>query len=119
MKKTPKKKSNSNTRYEAIELPSNNKDMEDYVVKHRSEINDQIADSIDYAMKNHLTKVEVFCFKNSDFVVMLHRKDFKESLENIFEFGMNNQQFVICTRVKKLIEKSDKLGFVIKYKYKK
>lgn len=93
--------------------------MEDYVIKHRAEINEQIVESIDYALKNHLSGIEVFCFKNSNFVVMLHKKDFRESLENIFEFSMNNQQFELCTKARRLIEKSDKLGFVVTYKYKK
>ncbi len=102
-----------------MELPSNNEDMEVYVTKNRTEINERIVESIDYALKNRMTGIEVFCFKDSSFVVVLHRKDFKESLENVFNFSLNNQQFELCTRVKKLIEKTDRLGFVVKYKYKK
>lgn len=122
MKKTPKKKkSNIKVKkgYNVIELPSSNKEMEEYVNVHRTEINDQILDSIDYALKNRLGNIEVFCFKNSSFVVMLHRKDFKESLENIFEFSLNNEEFGLCTKAKKLIDKFDKLGFVVQYKRNK
>lgn len=120
MKKTPKKSNSTiKNKYEVIELPSNNKDMEAYVTKHKSEIQEQILESIEYAIKNHMSAIEIFCFKNSNFVVVLHRKDFKESLENIFEFGLNDQKFELCTKTKKLIEKIDKLGFVVQYKRKK
>lgn len=120
MKKTPKKKSNSQKKlkYEVVELPSNNKDMEEYVIAHRDQINNQIINSIDYAITNKMGVVEVFCFKDSNFIVVLHRKDFRESLENVFDFSLNKQQFELCTKTKKLIEKFDKLGFVAQYKRK-
>ena len=114
MKKTPKKKSGSKvkSKYQVVELPSNNQEMESYVLANRLEINEKIINSIEYAVKNKLAGVEVFCFKGSNLVVVLHRKDFKESLENIYEFSMNKEKFEVCIRVKKLIDLVNKFGFI-------
>jgi hypothetical protein len=122
MKKTPtKKKSESKSKkskyqYAVVELPSDNSAMENYIQKHREEINEKIVDAIEYAMHNRLGGVEIFCFKGSSFVVVLNRKDFKDSLENIFEFGMEKEKFEICAKVKQLIRRMDTLSHVSTYK---
>ena len=122
MKKTPtKKKSESKSKkskyqYAVVELPSDNSAMENYIQNHREEINEKIVDAIEYAMHNRLGGVEIFCFKGSSFVVVLNRKDFKDSLENIFEFGMEKEKFEICAKVKQLIRRMDKLSHISTYK---
>ena len=119
MKKTPrKKKSNkiSNPEYEVVELPRDNSDMEKYVQENRKEINNKIVNTIEYAIAKKLGGIELFCFKNSSFVVVLQRKDFKESLETVFEFSMDHQQFQICARIKKIISKLDKLSTIFTYR---
>ncbi len=117
MKKTPRKKSGSKVkqRYEVIELPADNAGMEEYVSKNRREINERIVDNIEYAMKNRLGGVEIFCFKNSKFVVVLNRKDFRESLQDIFEFCLENEQFELCEKVKKAMKRLDRLSYVQTY----
>lgn len=119
MKKTPKKKKSSSkvtVKHEVVELPSNNKEMEDYVLSNRLEINEKILDNIEFALKNKMSVVELFCFKDSNYVVVLNRNDFKESLQNIYDFSMNKEKFEVCIRIKKLMTLSDKYGFVYKYK---
>jgi len=119
MKKTPKKKSESmgfESKYKIVELPCDNSDMETYIQENRKEINNKIVKIIEYAVTERLDVVELFCFKNSSFVVVLHVGDFKESLENIFELSMNDQQFEICARIKNIINKLDRLGIIFTYK---
>ena len=99
-----------------IELPSNNTDMEKYVDENRMEINKAVVDNIDFALKKRLSVVEIFSFKNSNFVVSVNRKDFKENLENLFEFSLNNEHFENCGRVKKVMDKVDKLNYFFGYK---
>ena len=119
MKKTQaKKKSGSKKihRHAVIELPTDNVGMEEYVSSHRAEINDKIIDNIEYALKMRLGNVEVFCFKDSSFVVVLNRTDFKESLREILEFSLANENFETCSRVNRVISKVDKLGYVATFK---
>jgi hypothetical protein len=120
MKKTPRKKKSDKkgfkSKYEVVELPCDNSDMEKYVQENRKEINNKMVNTIEYAVSKKLGGVELFCFKNSSFVVVLHSKDFKESLENVFESSMNNQQFDVCARIKKIISKLDRLSTIFTYK---
>ncbi len=118
-KKTPAKKKSAakpKEKYEVIELPSDNDGMAEFVAKNRVKINEKIVDNIEYAINQRLGGVEIFCFKNSNFVVVLNRKDFKESLEDIFEFSLDNEHFEICDKVKKMMDKIEKLSYVYTYK---
>lgn len=119
MKKTPAKKKSvtkPKKNYEVIELPADNAGMEEFVAKNRVKINEKIVENIEYAMKKRLGGVEIFRFKNSNFVVVLNRKDFKDSLEDIFEFSLDNEHFEICDKVKKMMDKMEKLSYVYTYK---
>lgn len=119
MKKTPAKKKSvkkPREKYGVIELPTDNAAIEEFVAKNRVAINEKIVDNIEYALKQRLGGVEIFCFKNSNFVVVLNRKDFKESLEDIFEFSLDNEHFEICDKVKKMMDKIEKLSYVYTYK---
>lgn len=121
MKKAPKKKSGSKSkpRYEVMELPSDNNSMEQFVADNRPSINEKIVHNIEYALKNKLPRVELFCFENSDFVVVLNRHDFRDSLEDIFEFSLNNEHFEICAKVKNILSRLDKMSYVYTYKKNK
>ena len=121
MRKTPNKKSGKKfkVQHEVVELPSNNEAMEQYVLKNRMEINEKILDNIEFAMNHKLGGVELFCFKDSNFVVVLHRKDFKESLQNIYNFSMKHEKFEMCVRIKKLMDTVAKFNFVLPIKTKK
>lgn len=119
MKKTPvKKKSESKSKegFKIIELPSNNDDMEKYIDENRVKINELMVDNIDYAVKNRMSAIEVFRFQNSNFIVLINRKDFKENLENIFNFSLDNEHFEVCGKAKKVIEKIDKFSVFFGYK---
>lgn len=117
MKKTPGKKKtpSSKMKYKVVELPSDNATMEKFVEKNRIELNRRIVDNIEYAVQNKLGGVEMFCFKNSNFVVVINRKDFKENLQNIFDYSVNNNQFELCERAKRLISRIDRISYVHKY----
>lgn len=116
MKKTPnKKRSDSKLKYKVVELPSDNVSMEKFVERNRAEIARRIIDNIEYGVENRLGGVEMFCFKNSNFVVMVNRKDFKDNLQNILEYSLDSEQFELCERAKRLISKIDKMSYVFKY----
>ena len=118
MKKTqPKTKSNSaHIRYQVLELPSNSADMERFVEENRTRINEKIVDTIDYAIRKKLGVVELFCFKNSRFVVVLNQRDYMENLNNIFKYSLDNEQFEVCEKVKKIRDKLEKISHIFTYK---
>lgn len=121
MKKNPNNKgsgskSKSKNRYEVIELPASNAEMEKYLEVHRKEINRRVVENIDYGIKMRLNAVEIFSFKNSNFVVLMNRKDFKENLQNIIDFSLKNQDFDVCKKAKMVMQKLDKVSIFFNYK---
>lgn len=99
-----------------VELPINAIDMETYIENNRSTINEMLIKSFDYAVRKNFTGVEVFCFKDSNYVVIVNQKDFKDNLQNIFDYSLKNEHFEICAKAKKVIELIDKFSFVLGYK---
>jgi hypothetical protein len=99
-----------------VELPSNSVDMENYVEKNRVSINESLVDSFDYAVKKNFCGAEVFCFQNSNYVVIVARKDFRDNLQNIFDYSLKNENFEICAKAKKVMDVLDKFSFVMNCK---
>ncbi len=93
-------------------LPSDNKELELFSQKFKSEMMEQIVNVIEFAITNDLPFIEVFQFKNSDFVITLSEKDYSTNLENIYSYYMKNESYEYCPRIvrlrKTLTEKSIK-----------
>lgn len=119
MKKTPNNKKSASKKskntYEVIELPSKNDEMEKYLDIHRKEINAGVLNNIEYAIKNRMAAVEIFSFKNSNFVVIMNRKDFKENLQNVIDFSMKNHDYEVCEKAKKVMQRLDRLSIFFQY----
>jgi hypothetical protein len=97
-----KKKTPVNTFCEAYVLPSDNPSLKLFIDKFRVDMSEQIISSIDYAIKNKLPMVEVFQFKNSEFVITLSKEQFKEHLDHIFKYYMDSENYELCPRVTKV-----------------
>jgi hypothetical protein len=99
-----------------VELPTNMVDMENYVEQNRVEINNLLVDSFDYAVKKNFGGIEVFCFKDSNYVVLVSRKDFQENLQCIFDYSLKEEQFETCAKAKAVMDRLNKFSFVMNCK---
>ena len=63
---------------------------------------EQVVEIIEFAVAHDLPLIEVFQFKNSDFVITLSEKDYLTNLENIYLYYMKNEKYEYCSRVVKL-----------------
>ena len=102
-----KKKSNSPKGYRkkipvVVELPTNSVDMENFVRKNRILINETIVDSLDYAIRKNFGGIEVFAFKDSSYVVVINRNDFKDNLQNIFDYSLKMNFSKLVPKLKRL-----------------
>lgn len=93
-------------------LPSNNIELESFCQKFKVDMMEQTVGTIEFAITNDLPIVEVFQFKNSDFVITLSEKDYLTNLNNIYSYYMQKEQYEHCSRVvrlqKTIMEKSEK-----------
>ncbi len=103
---------NTNNSLSLYILPSDNKELQFFSQKFKTEMMEQVVNVIEFAVENSLPFVEVFQFKNSDFVITLSEKDYSTNLENIYSYYMKNESYEYCPRIvrlrKTLMEKSVK-----------
>lgn len=83
-------------------LPSDYEDMERYIEMNKVILMEKVVSSISYAVEHDLPNVEVFKFKNSDFIVVLERNMFINNLDNIYDYYIQNEIYECCGRVIKL-----------------
>lgn len=89
-------------------LPSNNKDLHDFIRKYKVDMTEQVVSSIELAIKYNLPIVEVFQFKDSKFVVTVSPTEFDANLENIYNYYLEAEKYELCERVVKLRKKLGK-----------
>jgi len=83
-------------------LPSENKDLESFSKKFKVDMMEQVVGIIEFAVDNNLPIVEVFQFKNSDFVITLLEKDYLANLDNIYNYYMEREVYECCPRLVRL-----------------
>ena len=54
-----------------------------------------------------LNIIEVFSFKDSDFVVTLPFEQFKDNLLNVYNYYIQIEKYELCSRIKKIETKLD------------
>ncbi len=102
---------NNNNSAEKYVLPSEYSELEVFSKKFKTDMMEHVLNSIEVAVDGELPLVEVFQFKNSDFVITLSDKDYLTNLENIFSYFLENERYEHCDRLvrlqKTLKEKSE------------
>ena len=83
-------------------LPSSNEELEKFVTQYRLDMMEQVVSSIEYALEHKLPIIEVFQFKNSQFIVTISEKEFESNLDNIYKCYMEDEIYELCPRVMRL-----------------
>ena len=74
-------------------LPSDNKELQSFSQKFKLDMMEQVVKIIDFAVVHNLPFIEVFQFKNSDFVITLSEKDYLTNIENVFAYYMEKEAY--------------------------
>lgn len=104
-----KKSADTTEENELYILPSINDDMTLFVTKFKIDMMEHVVNSIKYAIKNKLSIVEVFQFKNSPFIITISEKEFGQNLNHIHNFCMENEIYELCPKIEQLQQ-------ILKYK---
>jgi len=86
-------------KYSSLTLPSDYSQMEGLIKVNKIKLMEQIVSSICYAVKNNLNAIEVFNFKDSDFIVVLVRDSFESNLNSIYNYYISSETYEHCGRV--------------------
>ena len=82
-------------------LPSDDTELQKFTQKYKIDMMEKVVESIEEAIKYDLPLIEVFQFKNSDFVITLSEKDYLTNLDNIYAYYLKYEIYENC---QKLIE---------------
>lgn len=88
--------------FSTLTLPSDYDEMESFILQNKVKLTEQIVLSVQYALDNNVSSIEVFNFKNSDFIVILERSSFEENLNNILDFYIKTEKYEFCEKLIKL-----------------
>ena len=88
--------------FSVMTLPSDYSEMESYIQKNKVKLMQQIVLSVQHALDNNYPSIEVFTFQRSDFIVILNRSNFKDNIDNIYEYYIATEQYEYCDRLVKL-----------------
>lgn len=83
-------------------LPSDSVDQISFIKKYKTDMMEQVLNSIEYAIGNNFPYIEVFQFKNSNFVIIISQKDFLSNLKNISDYCENQEVYELYPKIKKL-----------------
>lgn len=100
-----KSKSQQDVENDPYILPSNNKELEQFIAKYKVDMTEQVVSSIEFAFKHNLSIIEIFQFKGSNFVVTISPQEFDTNLENIYNFYLREERYELCPRIVKLRQK--------------
>jgi hypothetical protein len=56
-----------------------------------------------------MTSVEVFNFRNTDYIIVVGIETFDENLKNIYDYYINTEQYEFCKRIVEVQQKLQKL----------
>ena len=94
-------------KYKPYLLPSEFNEMERFIEVNKTLMTEQVITSIEYALDKNLNIVEVFSFKDSDFVVTLPFEQFKDNLIHVYNYYIQMEKYELCARIKKIEIKLD------------
>ena len=83
-------------------IPSDNRELQFFAKKFKFDMMEQVVNMIAFAIEHDLPIIEVFQFKNSDFVITLSEKDYLNNLDNIYSKYLEKEAYEYCPRIVRL-----------------
>lgn len=87
---------------DVLSLPSDNTEMEKFILKNKTYLTEQALSSIEFGVEHKLPFVEVFKFDKSDFVITVPKEDFLLNVDHIYNFYLESENYELCPRAVKL-----------------
>jgi len=83
-------------------LPNNNDILKAYINKNKTKLTEHVVNSIECAVTNKLGVIEIFTFKDSNFVITVPQKEFLPNIDNIYQYYITSEKYELCPRIVKL-----------------
>ena len=83
-------------------LPSENTLLNDFLIKNKEKIMNDVIISIEDAVKKKKDSIVVFHFDNSNFFVSSNKNEYLENIKNAFSYFYENKNIEMCTKISRL-----------------
>lgn len=100
-----RKTKNNEIKLKSFILPSSDNSLRKFIESKKTKMMEQTVKSIEYALEENLPVVELFQFRNSEFVILLPKNEFMDNLDHIYEYYMENEMYELCGKVVELKKK--------------
>ena len=88
-----------------FKLPSEFETLDSYIQNHHKELSDRVIDCVEHALRNKLSKIEIFKFDQSPYSVTLNEGDYVDNIEHIYKSYIQNEYYEECPRLYDLLSK--------------
>ena len=83
-------------------LPSSNDSMKTFIGKFKTDMMVHIVDIIEFAINNDVPVIELFRFKDSDYVITISKREYEPNLKHINEYFKKINMIEMCSKIEKL-----------------
>ena len=94
--------------YKPLKLPKCDAELREFISVNKSVLMEHVLNSIEYSLNSKIPTVEIFSFKDTDFIVSLDQKNFKENVERLYKVFLSEEKYELCDRIKKINLKLNK-----------
>ena len=105
--------------YKVYVLPSSLAEMEGFVQKNKTKLTEHVITAIEYAVDNALETIQVFKFKDSDFLISISKDRFLQNIDNIYEEYLLEEKYELCGRITSLKTKINTVSYSPDISYEK
>ena len=88
-----------------FKLPSDYNMMDSYIQSHQKELSDRVVECVEYALKNKLSRVELFKFDQTPYSVTLSESEYLENIQHIYDSYIRNEYYEDCHIIGNLLLK--------------
>ena len=105
--------------YAPYTLPADFNEMDSFIMNNKILMTEHVVSSIEYAITKKLKIVEVFNFKESEYVVTVSEESFRLNLDKVYQFYIENEKYELCDRIKKIESKLNIISYTLNTNEKK
>lgn len=105
--------------YKVYVLPSDLNEMEGFVQKNKTNLTEHVITAIEYAVDNSMETIQVFSFKDSDFLISISKDRFLQNVDNIYEEYLHLEKYELCGRITQLKAKMNTVSYSPDISYEK
>lgn len=86
----------------SFKMPSDFKLMDAYISQNKNKMVDHVLSMIEKGIKSNSPVIELFHFEGTNYCVTLLPKEYKENLDNIFQYYLETEQYEQCSKLKSI-----------------